>query len=185
MQVSSESRHTPLHAPGFMDRLDVSFSEAGIRPREYVSLIIKATGLSKSGARLVIESQRPPKRLDAFDRLVLSLRGLLIEKNIDVKETVLAEFLLYGKINPFIKQVDEFSISTFLEKDAILTSEVIIKVENLAKANFSTTVFSEESKRLIYFRILSYTFKNNIASESEVIEKHILGLLSLAKEHLI
>jgi hypothetical protein len=180
-----KTKHTPRHAPGFMERLDTVFSTVGIRPREYVSVIMQATGLSKSGARLVIESQRPPKQLQGFVKLNSYLMKMLHDKHIEIDEAALSDYLLLDSANPLSKNTTEFSLAPFIEQDAILTSQIILLIENLAKEHYGDKSFDDKKKELIYFRMLSYAFKNNAPSDSDIVKKHSLDLLSLANDNLI
>jgi hypothetical protein len=180
-----KAKHTPRHATGFIERLEAVFSAAGIRQREYVAVIMQATGLSKSGARLVIEHQRPPKQLEGFLKLVSYLVKTLQTKEIKVEESALSDYLLLDSTNPLSRDKDVYSLSQFYEKDAILTSEIIILIEKLAKEQYPHMTFEEKKMRLIYSRMLSYTFKNNMESDSDIVKKYILDLLSLANENLI
>ncbi len=187
-KIADKEKHTPAHAPGFMDRLGVIFSELGIKPREYVSVIADSTGLSKSGARLVVEADRPPKQIDSFSKFVNYLSHSLKEKRVVVGEEQLANYLLTGEQNPFENpDKDTFSLTEFLEQDPILTSQIILKVEEVAKVNDIDTNedISKDAIRLIYYRIAAHCFKNNIQSDFNEAEKQILSLLILAKDNLL
>ncbi len=181
-------KHTPAHAPGFADRLKVIFDRVGAKPREYATEISNSTALSRTGSKLLIEEDRPPKQLKAFNSLVKHLLHLLEERKIVIDKDKLADFLLTGSSDPFlVAEKNNHSLGEFTDLDPVLTSKIILKVEDTAN-KLQINKNGEIPKNdldLIYYRILSYCFKNNITDDFDRIEKQIESLLILAKDKLL
>jgi hypothetical protein len=184
-QTHTETKHTPRHTPDFIGRLTTLLSAIGIPHRQYVGVIMQATGLSKSGARLVIESKRPPKQLVSFTQLVEFFIRALKGKDIIADYSQIYNYLLFDAENPLVKESDAISLSDFMEHDPILTSEIIVLIKATAKKYFETTDFPDDKMRLIQFRILSYAFKNKEPSDSPQIKAHAKSLLSLANDNML
>ncbi len=182
--LTHSEKYTPQHSPGFSERLGIIFTEVGIKPREYVALVSEFTNLTKIGARKMLNDDRPPSKIEAFNQLVTSLTKLLALKNKTVDDSVLAEYLLTGNKSPFVA---DFSLSEFYDKDPVLTSQIILKVEEIAKTNDIDTEKDIPKKdiRLIYYRIVNHCFKNNICSNFDEVEKQVLSLLILSKDNLL
>ncbi|ODS23538.1 hypothetical protein AB835_08525 [Candidatus Endobugula sertula] len=132
----------------------------------------------------MLNDDRPPNKAEAFNQLVTSLTELLELKNKTTDGNVLAEYLLTGNKSPFAA---DFALSEFYEKDPVLTSQIILKVEEVAKNNDIDTNkdISKKDIRLIYYRIINHCFKNNIRSNFDEVEKQVLSLLILSKDNLL
>jgi hypothetical protein len=69
----------------------------------------------------------------------------------------------------------------------VLTSQIIIRIQEVAKANSINTAIDLRSSQmnLIYFRIISYCYRNHVDHESQKVANMIESLFELAKQNLL
>ncbi len=185
---STKSELTPACALDFYQRLELLMSEAGIHSRGFIGFLVAATGLSKSGAQRIINDKRPPKRNDVFLLLANALTDAVNAKKeamITVDEVV--DYLLKDKQIKALQAQDNFDVSEYLKIDPVLTSQIIIKIENVARGmqiNTATDIRQQQLK-LIHFRIIAYCFKNQANYETQKVTNLIESLFELAKQNLL
>lgn len=187
-QIDTESELTPACTLGFVDRLNELMSRAGLQKNSFVAFVVEATGLSNSGARRIFNDKRPPKRKDTFLRLTDPLASLVSARSgVAIAVEDIIDYLLTAKPIPALATQDDFDITPYLNINPVLTSQIIIKIEAVAKAKLLDTSrdLTSEQMRLIRFRIISYCYKNKTDYESAKVVNMIESLFELAKQHLL
>jgi len=179
---------TPPHTLGFEDRLATLLSEAGIHKRGFIAFLVDSTGLSKSGARKIIDFKRPPKRKEVFLKLATTLADEInAKKEGIVSYSEVINYLLENKPIPALTKFSEVDISEFMKIDAVRASQIILKIEDVARKNNIKTSLDLNPKmlQLIQYRIIGYCFKNDVNSEEPKVTSMIESLFELAKQNLL
>lgn len=177
--------------PGFTKRLNAVLSMAGFRTYGRLQVVREYTGLSLAGVKKMYNADRPP-RPKTLDRLAENLLKALSDVqsvNYTVKE--LKDYLLLDQgdfeVNRRTPDKDEFDIADFVRRDPVYTSQIIIKIEEVARENDIDTAgqISPKDMRLIQFRIISYCHKNRSDKDSPKVRNMISALLELSTQGLL
>ncbi len=182
------SELTQSCAPGFDERLILLMNEAGIHRRGFISFLADSTGLSQSGARRILDDKRPPKRLIIFLKLVDTLASELSRsKDEKIQSDQIKKFLIEGAPIGRITTKDDLDISPFLNLDPLRTSQIIIRIEEVARSIMysKSNRLNSRDMRLIHFRIISYCFKNDADFKDQKITNMIESLVELANQNLL
>lgn len=188
LSTDLETDLTPSCALGFLERLSFLLSEGcGIHKRGYISFLVDSTGLSKSGARRILDDKRPPKRMAIFQKLVSNISTSIKDhQGIVISHEEISSYLLEDQPIPSLVKKDDFDISTYLNKDPLLTSQVIIRIDEVAKEiDVDKKSLNKKYMKLINFRIISYCFKNSADPKSDKVAHMIRNLLELAQQNLL
>lgn len=182
------SELTPACALGFIERLTDLMNRAGLHKSGFISFLVESTDLSRSGARRILTDKRPPKRKEVFLRLARSLATLIsarIGHEVMVDEVV--DYLIEEKPIHFLSRQDSYDISEYLKIDPVLTSQIIIRIQEISKASSINTAKDLHSSQmnLIHFRIISYCFKNHVDHQSQKVANMIESLFELAMQDLL
>lgn len=184
---------------GFIRRLDEVIKLAGIdygRQR----VISQFSGLSLDGVKKMYQQDRPP-RPQALNRLVSNIVTAFAEiKGCKCSPEEMKNYLLLGqghasdlvRINKEAAietrpHEPEFDIASFVNADPVYTSQVILKVEEIAQAlNIDTSSgIHERHIRLIQYRIISFCHKNRPDVNSEKVASIIESLFELATQDML
>lgn len=182
----SEPELTPPHSLGFEDRLASLMAEIGIHKSGFITFLVDSTGLSKSGARKMLDDKRPPKRYEVFLKLATTLtKEINAKKDKAVSRTDVISYLLENK--PIKALLANFDISDFVKLDAVRTSQIILKIEQVARnKNINTSKdINPKMLQLIQFRVISYCFKNEVNCEETKVTGIIESLFELAGQNLL
>lgn len=188
LQTEAETELTPPCALGFLDRLSFLLNEGcGLHKRGYISFLVDSTGLSKSGARRILDDKRPPKRLAIFQKLVSSISSSIQNhRGLAVSKDEISRYLLEDRPIPLLSKKDDFDISVYLNKDPLLTSQIIIRIDEITKEiQVDKKSLNKKDMLIINFRIISYCFKNSIDPQSDKASHMIRNFLELAQQDLL
>lgn len=184
--MEKEETLTPACALGFIERLERLLGAAGLHRRGYVGFLTEATGLSKSGANRILQDKRPPKRLKTFLQLANYLaQALTGHKGTSVKSDEVVEYLLNAKDIRSLPESNPYDISEFVHINPLLASQLIIRINELAKEHLPYCELSSGDIDKIQFRVISYAFKNSTDPDSLVIQNMVFSLFELAKDGLL
>lgn len=200
MTATTTSENSSVRVvPGFTKRLDEALATAGFRAYGRQQIVRKFSGLSQAGVKKMYTEDRPP-RPHTLDQLLAHLAKALAEvQGADYPVEALKDYLLLNRgalevqksptgehVSPGIGE-GEFDIADFVRSDPVYTSQIIIKIEEVARESSIDTAahMSHRDMRLIQFRIVSYCHKNRPDVDSPKVSNMISSLFELATEGLL
>lgn len=185
--------------PGFTQRLDEALAAAGFRPYGRQQVVRRFTGLTQDGVKKMYNEDRPP-RPRTLDQLLDNLTKALGEvQGTEYPVEALRDYLLLDRGSLEVQKesfeedstpsqaVDEFDIAEFVRRDPVYTSQIIIKIEEVAREVGIDTArqMTPHDMRLIQFRIVSYCHKNRRDVDSPKVSSMISSLFELATQGLL
>lgn len=173
---------TPRCEHGFDERLQELLRAGGLHRSEFVRFLAESMKLSSPGARKILIEKRPPKRRATFDLLIHAIAAEInSRKKIAVTSNEIADFLLENIPISGLSTENEMDISKYLLRDPIKTSKIILKIDELVRGSLSdpSAQLSPEKIAFVRFRIMSYSFKNDIDADSPKLAAMIKTLIEL------
>lgn len=185
--------------PGFTQRLDEALAAAGYRAYGRQQVVRQFSGLTQAGVKKMYTEDRPP-RPRTLDQLLNNLAKVLSEvQGTEFPVAALKDYLLLergslecgkktvGVDSSTSKVEDEFDIAEFVRRDPVYTSQIIIRIEEVAREIGIDTAkqMALRDMRLIQFRIVSYCHKNHPDVDSPKVSNMISSLFELAIQGLL
>lgn len=185
--------------PGFTKRLDEALAAAGFRAYGRQQVVRQFSGLTQAGVKKMYTEDRPP-RPRTLDQLLDNLAKALTEvQGTEYPVEALREYLLLERGSLEVQKDpveesctpsqadDEFDIAEFVRRDPVYTSQIIIKIEEVAREVGIDTARQMRLRdmRLIQFRIVSYCHKNRRDVDSPKVSSMISSLFELATQGLL
>ncbi len=182
--------------PGFSGRLDEVLAQAGFRSYGRQQVVREFSGLTQSGVKKMYAEDRPPRSC-ALNQLLSNLVTALSKRNGSTYSVQsLHDYLLLNQGGISAQSVPtpttdalpasscEFDISAYFTKDPVYTSKIILKIEDIGRAEGIDTVhgIAPEDMNLIRFRIISYCHKNLADIDAPKVCTLIFSLFELARQ---
>lgn len=193
--MNSQVEYTPRHASGFSDRLHIVLDHCQLPRHGRITTVAQLAGLSVNGAKLMFDSDRPPKRLVAFRGITKELARILKKTGHNIDEKTLEKYLLLNEENTVTRSwrpstdngAARTSKSSVEKSNLISDGKVIVAIHEIGNS-LNLDLFEDIAPlqlEKLFRKTIDYCNETGADPSSDEVRELVGNMIFVAKKNLL